>query len=70
LKIGICFSELNNKSSLSLYRQVKCEWGKGGFIVKCTRNESKRITWWKAEIWKLRGIRGDLKKREVPPLGE
>jgi hypothetical protein len=63
------FAELNEKSSLSLYRQVKREWGKEGYIVKCTRNERKGIIWCKAGIWKLRGIRGVLEKGRCPLCG-
>jgi hypothetical protein len=63
------FAELNEKSSLSLYRQVKCEWGKEGYIVNFTRNERKGIIWWKAGIWKLRCIWGVLKKGGAPSVG-
>jgi hypothetical protein len=63
------FADLNDKSSLTLYRQVKGEWGKEGYIEKCTKKERIVVIWWKAGIWKLKGIRGDFEKGRCPLCG-
>jgi hypothetical protein len=50
---------------------MKHEWGKESYIEKGTRKERMRIIWWKAGIWKLRGIRRGFKRRSCPLcLGE
>jgi hypothetical protein len=50
---------------------MKLEWGKKIYIYKCTRKERMRIIWWKAGIWKLRGIRRGFERgRCLLCLGE
>jgi hypothetical protein len=53
-------ADLNVKSSLTFYRQMKCEWGKEWYNDKCTRKERMGVIWLKAGIWKLKGIRRGL----------
>jgi hypothetical protein len=48
---------------------VKCEWGKEWYIDKCTRKERIGVIWWKAGIWKLKGIKGGLEKGRCPLCG-
>jgi hypothetical protein len=65
------FSEVNVKVSLSFYCEMKQEWGKDSYIEKCTRKERIEVIWWKAEIWKLRGIRRGFEMGRWPLcLGE
>jgi hypothetical protein len=68
LKTGIYFSELNNGSPLSLYRQVKCEWGNGGYIVKCTENEGKEFYGGK-QVFGNQGGLGGVWRKEIKLLG-
>jgi hypothetical protein len=45
--------------------------GKECYVEKCTRNERMGIIWWKAGIWKLRGIRWGFERGRCPLcLGE
>jgi hypothetical protein len=44
------FAELNDKSSLSLYRQVKCEWGKEGYVVSVQGMREKELYGGKQEF--------------------
>jgi hypothetical protein len=60
------FADLNVKMSLTLSRQVKCEWGKEWYIDKYTRKERIGVIWLKAGIWKLKGIRRGLEKGRCP----
>jgi hypothetical protein len=65
------FSKVNVKISLLFYCEMKLEWGKETHIDKCTRKERMGIIWWKAGIWKLRGIRRGLERGRCPLcLGE
>jgi hypothetical protein len=65
------FSDINAKISLSSYCEMKHEWGKECYVEKCTRKERMGIIWWKAGIWKLRGIRKGFERGRCPLcLGE
>jgi hypothetical protein len=45
---------------------MKYEWGKESHIDKCTRKETMGITWLKAGIWKLRGVRRGFERGRCP----
>jgi hypothetical protein len=60
------FSDVNAKISLLSYCQMKHEWGNECYVEKCTRKERMGIIWWKAEIWKLRGIRKGFERGRCP----
>jgi hypothetical protein len=42
------------------------EWGKECCVEKCTRKERMGIIWWKAGIWKPRGIRKGFERGNAP----
>jgi hypothetical protein len=44
------FADINAKNSLTLYSQIKYEWGKECYIDKCTRKERIGIIWLRAGI--------------------
>jgi hypothetical protein len=48
------FADINVKTSLTFYSQIKYEWGKECYIDKCTRKERIGIIWLKAGIWILK----------------
>jgi hypothetical protein len=65
------FSDVNAKISLSSHCEMNHEWGKESYIEKCTRKERMGIIWWKAGIWKARGIRMGFERGRCPLcLGE
>jgi hypothetical protein len=65
------FSSVKVNISLLFYCAMKLEWGKESYIDKCTRKKRMGIIWWKAGIWKLRGIRRGFQSGRCPLcLGE
>jgi hypothetical protein len=44
---------------------MKKEWAREEYIVCCIRNERSGLVWFKTGIWKLRGMRKDLRKEDV-----
>jgi hypothetical protein len=60
------FSDINVEISLIFYCEIKYEWGKVGYIDKCTRKERMEIIWLREGIWKLRGIRRGFERGRSP----
>jgi hypothetical protein len=50
------------KSSLTLYKEFKCSWGKKLYTECCSRNERRGIAWLIAGIWQLKGDRRNADK--------
>jgi hypothetical protein len=46
---------------------MKQKWGREEHIELCSRNERNGLTWIKAGVWKLRGIRRGWEKGTCPP---
>jgi hypothetical protein len=50
----------------SVFMKIYQDWGKEGYIDKCTRKERIGMIWLKAGIWKLRGSRRGFEKGRCP----
>jgi hypothetical protein len=59
------FENIKQKRSLIFYNEMKQELAREEYTVCCTRNERSGLAWFKAGIWKLRGMRKDLRKEDV-----
>jgi hypothetical protein len=55
---------MSENMSLVFYQEMKQKWGREEYIKLCSRNG---LAWMKAGVWKLRGIRRGLEKRNIPP---
>jgi hypothetical protein len=53
-------AEMPEKSLLALYEDMKSSLGKRLYI-ECTRKERNGLLWLLAEVWKLGGIRKQIK---------
>jgi hypothetical protein len=64
------FSRLSEKISFVFYQEMKQEWEREEFIDCCNRND--REVWpgggWRLGIWKLRGSRKGVEKRNASPM--
>jgi hypothetical protein len=64
------FADLREKRPLIFYCDRKLEWAWEANTVCCTRNERSGLAWFKAGIWKLRGMRKVSEKGRCPLCGE
>ncbi|KDR17814.1 hypothetical protein L798_08243 [Zootermopsis nevadensis] len=63
------FAKIREKRSLALYGEMKSGWGRQGYIGCCTRVEREGWAWFRAGIWKLRGMRGGMDGKICPLCG-
>jgi hypothetical protein len=61
-----CFANLSEKRSLIFYRDMKFLWDREDYVMCVSRNDRMGIAWFRAGIWKLRGIRKGLEIRRCP----
>ncbi|KDR23460.1 hypothetical protein L798_08662 [Zootermopsis nevadensis] len=52
------FDKIREKISLALYGEMKSGSGRQGYTGCCTRVEREGWAWFRAGIWKLRGMKG------------
>jgi hypothetical protein len=66
IKIQHIVAKMPEKSSLTLYRQMNCSWGKRADIDYCPRKEGNGIGCLSARVWKLKGTRRNRGKGIYP----
>jgi hypothetical protein len=54
------FANLCDTRSLMFYRDMKLLWDREDYVMCGSRNDRMGIAWFRAGIWKLRGIRKGL----------
>jgi hypothetical protein len=59
-------ANMREKRSLALYNEMKSSWEREKSIDICTFEERKGIGWWKMDIWRLKGMRGNIDKGVCP----
>jgi hypothetical protein len=64
LKGNFFFANLSEKRSLIFYRDMKLLWYREDYVMCGSRNDRMGTAWFRAGIWKLRGIR---KAERTPP---
>jgi hypothetical protein len=62
----IFFANLSEKRSLIFYRDMKLLWDKEHYVMCGSRNDRMGIAWFRASIWKWRGIRKGLEIGRCP----
>jgi hypothetical protein len=55
-------ANMREKRSLTLYNELKSSWEREKYIDICTFDERKGIGWRKMDIWRLKGMRGNIDK--------
>jgi hypothetical protein len=66
LKGNISSQNLSEKRSLTFYRDMKLLWDREDYVMCGSRNDRMGIAWFKAGIWKVRGIRTGLETGRCP----
>ena len=66
IEIQNIFAKFQEKSSLTLYRELNFSWGKKLYIECCSRKERSGIAWLIAGIWELKGVRRNADKGRCP----
>jgi hypothetical protein len=62
----IFFTNLSEKRSLIFYRDMKLLWDREDYVMCCSTIDIMGIAWFRAGIWKLRGVRRVLEIRRYP----
>jgi hypothetical protein len=63
-------ANIREKRSLIFYWEMKLGWGREEYTVSFIRKEKSGLAWFRAEIWKLRGMRKGLEKDRCPLRNE
>jgi hypothetical protein len=63
-------ANMKEKRSLALYNEFKSSWVREYYIDICAFEERKGIGWWKMDIWRLKGMRGNIDKGVCPVCRE
>jgi hypothetical protein len=59
-------ASMREKRSLVFYNELKSSWEKKLYIEVCTLEARRGIGWWKMDIWRLRGVRGNTEQGLCP----
>jgi hypothetical protein len=57
---GLFFANISEKRSSVFYRDMKLLWDREDYVMFGSRNDRMGIAWFRAGIWKLRGMRKGL----------
>jgi hypothetical protein len=64
------FAKISEKTSLTVYVDMKRNWGREEYIGCCSRDERRGWAWWRLGIWKMKGCRREVRKGQCPMCGE